>query len=141
MTNNEFTNPITDPLAIFYKYLSDQLGNNAEYNNSINSLLDDAYGEIDKLIRTSGSTYASYGDFSPHTLRKNINNLNTYQISQDRIDIAVLAINAAKALQFHVEFYNGDINAYYQRVCMQVSQEFADLSEKAGYPINSENIE
>ena len=130
-----------DANATFYKYLSDQLAYNSRYNYEIEDILQDAFTEIDRYVRTSGSTHASSGDFSPHKVKKTINDLKTYPITTDRIEISVLQLDATKALQFHIEFYYGDINDYYQTQGIKVKQEFADLSARVGYTIDAGNIE
>jgi len=111
-----------DTNATFYKYLSDQLAYNSQYDNTVEDLLDNAYNEIDKYVRTSGSTHASHNDLSPQSLKRAIHDANLYPIKRERIEISTLQLVATGALQFHIEFYNGDINEYYQSQGMKVKQ-------------------
>ena len=129
-----------DTLGILFQFLSDQIADNAIANDNISSYLDIASTAITGLVNGAGSSYAVQGDLSPHELMKEIDDLNINTIEKERILIAAVEVATTMALQKHITHHHGDINVYYQSQGIKVKQEFADLSERAGYPINAEDI-
>jgi len=130
-----------DTLGTLYQFLSDQLGDNAIANSAASAALTTASTAITALVNGAGSSYAVRGDFTPHSLKQEIDDLNLNTIIKQRITIAELEIETTRALQFHITYHFGDINEYYQSQGIKVKAEFAVLSARAGYTIDSENIE
>lgn len=68
---------------------------------------------------------------------------DTYQINSDTLQAPTLMLSAVRELNQHVLFEGGyeDIDSYLEENGTLVPQEWADLSDAAGFTISDSNIE
>ena len=120
-----------------YKYVSDRVSDNYTLNGKIRDALLSALGQLGLSERPE----LTQEGFILEALETEISNtLYTYVVT-DRIDVAELSLNLVTAMQSHVTTHYGSVNGFLSDNGIKVKQDFADLSERAGYTIDSGNIE
>jgi hypothetical protein len=120
-----------------YKYVSDRVSDNYTFNEKIRDALLAALGQLNLSDRPG----LTQDGFVLEALKTEISNtLYTYVVT-DRIEVSDLSLDLVSAMQLHVTTHYGSVNGFLSDSGVKVKQDFADLSERAGYTIDSGNIE
>ena len=120
-----------------YKYISDRVGINYNFNEKIRDRLLDSLN----YLRSSTQYELTQDGFVSAMLESEISNTLYKYVIVDRVDEPLLLLDLVTALQKHITIHYGDVNNFLSDNTMKVNENFAGLSAIAGYTINPGNIE